>query len=156
MLDVRTVENSGTQTAFILINSVVAGLALVLTGIAIAGVLNTVVLGTRERRREIAVLKAVGMGPGQVVVMVVSAVAVVGLVAGVIGVPVGLMLHHQILASMAEIATNTRVPASFYDVLGLLPLIGLALSGTLIAALGAWFPAQWAARDRVTAVLQSE
>ena len=155
-LDVRTVEDSGVQTAFILINSVIAGLAIVLTSIAVAGVLNTVVLGTRERRREIAILKAVGMGPRQVVVMVVSATALIGLLAGVLGVPTGLLLHHQILTSMAEIATNTRVPAGFYSVLGAGALAGLALAGPLISAIGAWFPAQAAARERVMAVLQAE
>jgi putative ABC transport system permease protein len=156
LLDVRTVSNSGIHTAFILINDVIAGLAIVLTGIAVAGVLNTVVLATRERRRETAILKAIGMDPMQVIAMVVSSTALIGLVAGALGVPLGLMLHHQILTSMAEIATNTRVPASFYNVLGNGPLVGLALAGPLIAAIGAWFPAHWAAHERVMAVLQAE
>jgi putative ABC transport system permease protein len=140
----------------LLIEGVLSGLALVLAGIAAVGVLNTVVLGTRERRREIAILKAIGMDPSQVVLMVVSSVAVIGLVAGVVGVPLGLVMHHQILTSMAEIATNSRVPASFYSVLGPIQLAGLMIAGAVIAAVGAWLPAQWAAAERVSAPLQAE
>jgi putative ABC transport system permease protein len=111
---------------------------MVLAGIAGAGVLNTVVLRTRKRRREIAILKAVGMAPSQVVVMVVSSIALLGLAAGLVGAPLGLGMHHQILTSMAEIAAHTRVPSSFYSVLGPPPLVGLMLAGMLIAAAGAW------------------
>jgi len=35
-------------------------------------------------------------------------------------------------------------------------LIGLAAGGIVIALLGAMLPAQWAARSRVTEVLQTE
>ena len=65
-------------------------------------------------------------------------------------------MHHQILTSMAEIATNTRVPASFYSVLGPVQLAGLLLAGMAIAAAGAWLPAQWAASERVSSALQAE
>ncbi len=88
--------------------------------------------------------------------MVVSSVAVSGLVAGALGAPLGLVLHHRILTSMAEIATNTRVPASFYAVLGPAPLAALVLAGVVIAAAGAWLPARWAAIERVSAALQAE
>ena len=155
-LDVRTVENSGENTAFILLNSVIAGLALVLTTIAVAGVFNTVVLTTREKVRDVAILKAVGMAPRQVVAMVVSSVAMLGLIAGGLGIPVGLELHRQILQIMGQIATGTAIPPSFFDLIGhgVLPL--LALAGVAIASLGAWLPAQWAASSGVAEVLQSE
>ena len=128
---------------------------MVLTGIAAAGVLNTVVVRARERRREIAILKAIGMAPSQVVVMVVSSVALLGLPAPLVRAPLGLRMHHQILTSMAEI-THTRVPPSFYSVLGPPPLAGLMLAGVLIAAAGAWLPAQWAAAERVSGALHAE
>ncbi len=155
-IDARPVTGFTSASAFLLIEGVLTGLALVLAGIAAAGVLNTVVLGTRERRREIAILKAIGMDPGQVVAMVVSSVVLIGLVAGAAGVPFGLVMHHQILTSMAEIATNTRVPASFYSVLGPIQLAGLLLAGMAIAAAGAWLPARWAAAERVSTPLQAE
>jgi len=152
----RPVSSFSAEAAFLLIEGVLSGLALVLAGIAAAGVFNTVVLGTRERRREIAILKAIGMDPSQVVLMVVSSVAAIGFVAAVVAVPLGLVMHHQILTSMAEIATNTRVPASFYSVLGPTQLAGLTIAGVAIATAGAWLPAQWAAAERVSAPLQAE
>lgn len=155
-LDVSTVEHSGADTTFILLKGVIAGLALVLTAIAVAGVFNTVVLTTREKVRDVAILKAVGMAPNQVVTMVVAAVAILGLVAGVCGIPVGLVLHGQILQFMGQIATGTNIPPYFFDLIdhALLPL--LVLAGAGIAALGAWVPAQWAASSGVAEVLQTE
>ncbi|MDQ6746638.1 MAG: ABC transporter permease, partial [Candidatus Dormibacteraeota bacterium] len=147
---------AGQSVPFLLISAVIAGLALVLAAIAVAGVFNTVVLDTREQVRDIAILKAVGMSPNQVVSMVVAAVAVLGLLAGGLGIPLGLFLQRNILALMAEIATGTRLPASFYDPLSPLLLPLLALAGVAVAALGAWLPARWAAYAGVTEVLQTE
>src|SRR5205807_8134728 len=116
-ISVDTTQRSGNNTDFILLNGVIAGLALVLTAIAVAGVFNTVILSTREKVRDVAILKAVGMAPTQVVSMVVASVAVLGLVAGALGIPVGLALHREILQSMGQIATGTAIPPSFFDLI---------------------------------------
>jgi putative ABC transport system permease protein len=150
------VTSFSAESAFLLIESVLSGMAVVLATIAAVGVLNTVVLATRERRREIAILKAIGMEPGEVVLMVVSSVVVIGLVGGIAGTPLGLAMHHDILTSMGQIATNTRVPGAFYSVLGPVQLAALMLAGIAIAALGAWLPAQWAAAERISGALQAE
>jgi putative ABC transport system permease protein len=155
-LDVRVVESSSANTSFVLLNTVIAGLALVLTAIAVAGVFNTVLLSARERTRDIAILKTVGMSPRQVVAMVVASMAFLGLIAGVIALPVGLELHRQILQFMGRISSGTNIPPSFFDLIGGAMLAPLALSGAVVAALGAWLPAQWAASSGVTEVLQSE
>src|SRR4029077_8461473 len=65
-LDARAADRSEANTSFLLLQGVIAGLALILTAIAVAGVFNTVVLTTREKVRDVAILKAVGMAPGQV------------------------------------------------------------------------------------------
>ncbi|HVA92578.1 MAG TPA: ABC transporter permease, partial [Chloroflexota bacterium] len=155
-LDVQVAESSSTNTSFVLLNTVIAGLALALTAIAIAGVFNTVLLSARERARDIAILKAIGMSPRQVVGMVVTSMAFLGLIAGIIAVPVGIILHRRILDFMGQIASGTNIPPSFFDLIShpLLPLLGL--SGAVVAALGAWLPAQWAASSGVADVLQSE
>jgi putative ABC transport system permease protein len=149
-------QDASRSVPFILIGSVVAGLALVLAAIAVAGVFNTALLNTREGVRDIAILKSVGMSPRGVVSMVVASVALLGLLAGALGIPVGLALHHLILQSMARIASDTELPTSFYDSIdhALLPV--LALSGMLVAVIGAWLPARWAAYSGVVEVLQSE
>jgi putative ABC transport system permease protein len=155
-LDPRTARSSTADTTFILLNSVIFGLAVILTAIAVAGVFNTVVLNTREKARDVAILKAVGMAPRQVVSMVVASVAVLGIGAGALGIPVGQELHRQILTFMGQVASGTALPPAFFDLIGHGTLALLALTGVLVAALGAWAPAQWAAHSGVAEVLQSE
>jgi putative ABC transport system permease protein len=155
-LDPRTAQSSSSDTTFILLNSVIFGLAVILTAIAVAGVFNTVVLNTREKVRDVAILKAIGMAPRQVVIMVVASVAVLGVVAGALGIPAGYELHRQILTFMGQVASGTALPPAFFDMIDHRMLVVLALSGVLVAALGAWVPAQWAARGGVAEVLQSE
>ncbi|HVS04643.1 MAG TPA: FtsX-like permease family protein [Candidatus Dormibacteraeota bacterium] len=153
-IDVR--GRGGVDTAFILINSTLAGLALILTLIALAGVFNTVVLNTREKARDIAILKGIGMTPWQVTAMVLASVSLLGIVGTLVGLPAGMVLHRNILVLMGQIASGTNIPSQYFNVFDLGLLIGLAASGLLIAMIGALIPAQWAARSRVTEVLQTE
>jgi putative ABC transport system permease protein len=155
-LSVDTTSRAGDDADFILLNGVIAGLALVLTAIAVAGVFNTVILSTREKVRDVAILKAVGMAPSQVVSMVVVSIALLGLVAGFVGIPVGLILHQQVLTFMGQAASGTRIPPAFFDLINHAELPLLALAGVVIAAIGAWLPAQWAASSGVAEVLQAE
>jgi putative ABC transport system permease protein len=155
-IDAAPNEHSGLATSFTLLNAVVAGLAIILTIIAAAGVFNSVVLTTREKARSIAILKAIGMAPAQVIAMVLSSTALLGLLGGVAGIPVGLLLHRQIVIIMAQISSGSAVPPGFFDLINhaLLPL--LALAGVAIATLGAWLPAQWVAARSVGSELQAE
>lgn len=155
-LDARTNRENGTDTAFLLINSTLAGLALILTLIALAGVFNTVVLNIREKARDIAILKAVGMTPGQVVAMVLASVVLLGIVAAAVGIPAGMLLQHRILVVMGQIASSTNVPNQYFNVFDPILLTAIAGGGIVIAVLGSMVPAQWAARSRVTEVLQTE
>ncbi|HEX6506011.1 MAG TPA: ABC transporter permease [Chloroflexota bacterium] len=156
MFDAAPTNRSSDNTTFILFNSVIAGLALVLIAIAVAGVFNTVVLTTREKVRDVAILKAIGMAPAQVVAMVIAAVAFLGLIAGAVGIPAGYVLHREIIQFMGQVASGTAIPPAFFDLIDhrLVPVLGLA--GVAIAAIGAWLPAQWAASSKVAGVLQSE
>jgi putative ABC transport system permease protein len=155
-LNARLNRENGVDTAFFLINSVLAGLALVLGLIAVSGVFNTVVLNTREKARDFAILKAVGMTPRQVVTMVLASVSVLGLLGALVGIPSGIALHRYIVTVMGQIATSTGVPDIFFQVFNPTLLGSLALAGVVIAMLGATLPAQWAARSRITEVLQAE
>jgi len=47
--------------------------------------------------------------------MVVTSVALLGVIAGAIGIPVGLVLHRNILSFMGKIASGTNIPPSFFD-----------------------------------------
>ncbi len=103
-----------------------------------------------------AVLKALGLAPGQVIVMVIASVVPVAVLAGLLGVPLGIAFQRATLVYMGQIAAGTRVPESTFDVFTPLVLAGLAASGLAIAAVGAYLPAQRAARARIGPVLQAE
>ena len=155
-LNARLNRENGIDTAFILINSVLAGLAVVLALIAISGVFNTVVLNTREKARDLAILKAVGMTPRQVIGMVIASVTVLGLIGAGVGIPAGIALHRYIVTVMGQIATSTGIPDGFFHVFGFDLLAALGAAGVVLAVLGAIVPAAWAARSRITEVLQAE
>jgi putative ABC transport system permease protein len=147
--------NDASFTEFAAIVGLIATLTLLLAAVAGLGVLNTVVLQTRERVHDLGVFKAVGMTPRQTVAMVVCSVAGVGLVAGLIAIPAGVALQRYVLPVMAH-AAQTGVPASVLDVYLPWELVLLALSGLVIAAAGALAPAGWAARTRTAFALRAE
>ena len=147
--------NGSNSSQFYAIIGLIALLTLLLAAVAGLGVLNTVVLQTRERVHDLGVFKAVGMTPRQTISMVVCSVAGIGLVAGLVAIPVGVALHHYVLPVMAH-AAQTDVPASVLNVYHPLELVLLALSGLAIAVAGALLPAIWAARARTAAALRAE
>jgi putative ABC transport system permease protein len=149
------VGERGGDRALVAITTLVAMLTLLIMAVAGLGVLNTVALQVRERAHDIGVLKALGMTPRQTLTMVVCSVALTGLVAGIIAVPAGMTLHHNVLPSMAH-AANSGLPASVMSVFSLPEMIGLALAGLVIAIAGALAPASWAARSRTATALRTE
>jgi putative ABC transport system permease protein len=147
--------NSGNSTQFYTIIGLIGTLALLLVAVAALGVLNTVVLQTRERVHDLGVFKAVGMTPRQTIAMVVCSVAGIGLVAGLIGIPAGIALHHYVLPVMGH-AAQTDLPASVLSVYRPLEVVLLTLGGLVIAVAGALLPAGWAARTRTASALRAE
>ena len=140
---------------FPIVLGLIGTLTLLLAIVAGLGVLNTVVLSTRERVHDLGVFKAVGMTPRQTIAMVVCWVAGVGLLAGMVAVPAGIALHHKVLPIMAA-AANVGLPASFLNVYGAAEIIALALAGLVIAVAGALLPAGWAAKMRTASALRAE
>jgi putative ABC transport system permease protein len=147
-------NSRGSQVVDIMLG-LIGALTLMLAAVAGLGVLNTVVLNTRERVHDLGVFKAVGMTPRQTIGMVLCWVAGVGLVAGVIAVPAGVVVHNYVLPAMASSA-NLGLPASYLHVYAGWELIALALAGLVIAAAGALLPAGWAARIRTASALRTE
>jgi putative ABC transport system permease protein len=130
-------------------------LTLLLAAVAGLGVLNTVLLVTRERTHDIGVFKAVGMTPRQTISMVVTTVATTGLIAGLIAVPAGIALHHVILPLLAD-GAQTALPPTVYDVYNPAELTLLAVAGLVIAVAGALGPASWAAQTSTALALRAE
>jgi putative ABC transport system permease protein len=136
-------------------DTLAAILTVMLVAVAGLGVLNVVVLDTRERVHDLGVMKAIGMSPRQTVAMVLTSVGGVGLVAGLVGVPIGVLLHEYVLPAMAD-ASGTRIPAVDMSVYSPLLVIPLILGGLVIAAAGAFLPAGWASRTRTAIALRAE
>ena len=149
-----SLDNRNSQVVDLMLG-LIGALTLMLAAVAGLGVLNTVVLHTRERVHDLGVFKAVGMTPRQTIAMVLCWVAGAGLVAGVIAVPAGIVVHNYVLPVMAS-AANLGLPASYLHVYAGWEMIALALAGLVIAAAGALLPASWAAGMRTASALRTE
>ncbi|MFJ6384349.1 FtsX-like permease family protein [Kitasatospora sp. NPDC092039] len=150
-------ESGGEHVNIVMLamNTLAGTLTLLLAVVAGLGVLNTVLLDTRERVHDLGVLKALGMSPRQTVGMVLTSVCGSGLAAGLVGVPIGVLVHHQVLPAMAR-AAGIGVPDADLAVFAP-PVVGpLILGGLVLALLGAALPATWAARTRTVTALRTE
>jgi putative ABC transport system permease protein len=144
-----------TAEFILIINTLATLLTLMLVTVAALGVLNMVVLETRERVHDLGVHKALGMTPRQTISMVIASVVVTGLIGGAIGAPIGVALQRTILGEMGRV-TGFRLPTSVIDIYQPAELVLFGLGGLLIAVLGALLPAGWAARTRTATALRTE
>ncbi|MGD0604583.1 MAG: FtsX-like permease family protein [Streptosporangiaceae bacterium] len=149
------VSINGKDPFFLTLIGLTGTLTLLLAAVAGLGVLNTVLLHTRERAHDLGIFKAIGMTPRQTIAMVVCSVAGTGLVAGLLAVPAGMAAHRYVLPVMAH-AAGTGIPASYLAVYRVWEIAVLALAGLVIAAAGGIPPAAWAARARTAAALHAE
>ncbi|MEU8609257.1 ABC transporter permease [Actinoplanes sp. NPDC048791] len=152
-LDAVSTDDADSFIAIILLT--VTLLTLMLGSVAALGVFNTAVLNTRERRRDLGMLKSIGMTPRQVTTMVVTSMAALGAAGGLLGIPLGVLAHHLVMPAMAR-AAQVAFPARMVHVYGPVTLASLALAGVALAALGAFLPARSAARATIATVLHNE
>jgi putative ABC transport system permease protein len=150
---IRNRDSGGSL--LVILEAMAATLTLLLVAVAGLGVLNSVVLDTRERVHDLGVCKAVGMSPRQTVTTVLASVVGLGAVGGIIGVPAGVALHGYILPLMGR-GAGTRLTPHIVSVYQALELVLLGLAGVAIAVLGASLPAGWAARARTATALRTE
>jgi len=101
------------------------------------------------------VFKSVGMTPRQAIAMVVCSVTLIGLLAGIVGVPLGVLVHNGVVPVMGH-AANTDLPAAVISVYSWWQYILLGLAGLVIAVAAALGPAGWAARTRTAFALRAE
>ncbi|MFD3920819.1 FtsX-like permease family protein [Streptomyces sp. NPDC058595] len=150
-----TGSESGQDGVILIMASMAALFTLMLITVAGLGVLNSVVLDTRERIHDLGVCKAIGMTPRQTLSLVLASVTVIGVIGGLIGVPAGYALHGLVMPVMGH-AVGTGLPSPVLDVYEPVQLLLLGLGGVVIAVLGALVPAGWAARARTATALRSE
>lgn len=150
-LNLMMVEE-GLPGSIIYLQVAVFGLAGILIGIALVNVFNTSLLAMQEKLRVIGVLKTVGMTPGQVMVMVNTTAGILGVLAVVIGVPLGLAFAKGLFSVLSELYGfgEVYVSLNFLYIAALLPvMVGISMLGSLI-------PSRQAAHLSIVRVLRNE
>ena len=117
----------------------------------------SVTLSVVRRRREIGLLRTLGMTPGQVLLLFLAEGLASGLVGGLLGLILGVGLARGILAVMTQNLSSLYMPVVAQEVWVrgglLLQAWGLAVLATLLAAL---LPAREAAHTHLRAVWHRE
>ncbi|GHF05817.1 ABC transporter permease [Streptomyces morookaense] len=148
-------SDGGKNIVVITMGALVATLTLMVVAVAALGVLSMVVQDTRERVHDLGIFKALGMTPKQTIAMVLTSVSLTGLIAGLIGVPLGVAVEKATLTPMGN-AIGRHLPPSVSHVYTAGLLVPLLAGGIVIALLGALLPAGWAARTRTATALRTE
>src|SRR5580765_1977833 len=94
------VGDSLSDDTFLLFLTVVGVMGVVLVTMSLGGVFNTVLLESRQRTHEIAVLKAIGLTPAQIMAMIVASIVPVAVLAGLVGVRIGVTAQRLVLTYM--------------------------------------------------------
>jgi putative ABC transport system permease protein len=146
----------GQGSSFFGLATSLVGLLAVMVAVAAGlGVLNTVLMTTRDRVHDLGIFKAIGMRPSQMLAMVVCWIVVPAVVAAAVAAPAAVALTAGTVNAMAGTA-HTGMPASFTQVFPPSRLALLSLGALAIALAGALLPATWAARARASAALRAE
>ena len=126
-------------------------LAVIALLVASLGIFNTLTMNVLERTREIGMLRAIGMGGRQVLLMILSEAGLMGLIGGGLGLALGLVLSRIFFISMNAM--------SGYDLAFVLPLGGLVF-GLIVALavshLAALLPARRATSIRILDAIHYE
>jgi putative ABC transport system permease protein len=131
---------------------VTAVLRLLAFGVAFVGVLSALMAVELERARELAVLRATGLTPGQVWKLVVTQTGLMGLISGLLALPLGLALSVVMVFVINKRSFGWTLDMQVGpDVL--LQAVGLALVGALLAGL---YPAWRMSRASPAAALRGE
>ncbi|HEX5090805.1 MAG TPA: FtsX-like permease family protein [Nocardioides sp.] len=128
--------------------ALVYALDAVLLLIALTSLVAVALLSVRERLRELGVLKAVGLTPRQVAASLVSPFGVLAGVAGVVSVPLGLVLYAAVYAVSGGEGRPAVAPWSW---LLLVPVVTVAL-----VVIATSVPARVATRSPAAAALRME
>jgi len=126
---------------------------MVLVGVAVAalGVANTLLMNVLERRREIGMLRSLGMTRGQVLSLILVEAAAMGGLGGVLGAGLGAWLSYFAVISSAS-ATGYNLTYAF-PVQAIVTCAAIALVVPLLA--GLW-PAWQGARANVVEAIRRE
>ena len=130
---------------------IVYGLTALLMLIAGVNLLTTLLLGVRERRRDVAVLSAVGATPRQVAATVIAGGTLLALPAAAVGLPLGAWVFRTLISSTdpSDGPDVVTMPAVGWIVLAL--PVAIALTAAVASLAG-----RQAARVPAAAALRAE
>jgi putative ABC transport system permease protein len=131
-----------------LLNSILVATAVTAT----LAVLNSILVGLAERRRELAVLRALGTRRAVLVSSVVVAAAAVGLFGTAIGLAVGLILQPVHVHNLTELTGGSTIDYRFDWSAVALGVVG----AVLVIGVGTVLPARRAVRADVVATLRQD
>jgi putative ABC transport system permease protein len=118
--------------------------------VAILGIINTLLVGVFDRRRELGVLKAIGAARRQLTNMVLTESLLIAATAALLGVLLGTGLSAYMVIEALRLQVGWRIAFQLSAwVIGEAFVIALA-----VAWLAAWLPMRWAARLEVIKALQ--
>jgi ABC-type lipoprotein release transport system permease subunit len=136
--------------------------SVIIEVIAGIGVLNLLLMAVYERTREIGLLGALGLKPGQISALFLLEGALIGLVGVAAGAVLGMLVNaafarvgfdYSSFASAAEFMA--LISGRVYPSLGVGKLFGRGLTILIISILAAWIPAREAARHEPAQALHS-
>jgi putative ABC transport system permease protein len=153
-LSVFQPQPGGGVTEFV-DTSLIRTLTLMVAVLAALGILNSLLMTTREHVYDLGVFKALGMTPRQTITMVVCSVIPPALGAAIIALPVAIVIHAATVSAIGS-AAGTGTPADVVNIYSAAELALLALAGLAAAGAGALLPASWAAAARTTTALRAE
>ena len=116
--------------------------------VSLFGIVNTLVLSTFERTRELGTLRALGMQRRQVRRMVRHESVITALIGAVLGIGAGLVLAAGVVAWLGKYGLSYAVPVS--------SLLAVAIVAAVAGVLAAALPARRAARIDVLRALAYE
>jgi ABC-type lipoprotein release transport system permease subunit len=141
------------ETAINRKSSVMSVFGMIILFIAGIGILNLLMMAIYERTREIGVLAALGMKPGQITWLFLLEGAMLGLVGAAVGVVFGiicLVLLQKVgfdYSSFASLTSYTAlISGRVYPTLGLDKLADHVVAVVIISLLASYYPAREAAR----------
>jgi putative ABC transport system permease protein len=133
------------------VRPVIHGLLAVLLAVGLVNLLTTSMLTARERARDLAMLKTLGMTPNQLYAGTAAGAALLALVAVAVGIPVGLASFYALVVGLNPIDGPDIIAQPALASLAALPCAAVAL-----ACLAAIPPAHATARARVATALREE
>jgi putative ABC transport system permease protein len=121
-------------------------------GVAVIGILGAMLALQLERARELAVLRAIGMTPRQMVGLVTMQTGFIGVLSGIAAIPLGIIMAWVLIAVINRRAFGWEMDMIIEPTV-LLTSLALAVGAALIAGL---YPARRAASARPALAMREE